>query len=418
MSETVNKFLNYLQERHNEILKRVMSSAVRSAFKDESSIVVENTGYSNFKEIYIRNTYDDEVTEMAEIKRFIRLLSTPKEEWDKYLEVFIDFDKLESLLRNSTLRIKEQVSIIMTMLERNLATSILSDVNLGFDMKAIENYEFKTMSNDEASAMIYSGEYVSLGNLGIENIPEDKKAKFQELFEFIEKHPVSIDNIKELHDLVFEHYFNKVDSFDYKDIDVVIMVLKKFKISDEYANLIKNVFVREIKKREQAKEVFVTGEFQRRVEENRISEKEYNLLNRELRKYFDLDSMIAREPLDLEMQIYCVSLMIRMRIDNKVIKQALKVMSRDYKYLSGQSNSITLFCQLYNKLSYYEEIDGMEEAIKQIQEFMQEIFICNDEDYVFWKSVIGEELSKANELIPDIYEYEIEEAKKLVKLNK
>lgn len=418
MSETVNKFLNYLQERHNEILKSVMSSAVRSAFTDESSIVVENTGYSNFKDIYIRNTYDDEVNEMAEIKRFIRLLSTPKEEWDKSLEVFIDFDKLEIILRNSTLRIKEQVDIIMTMLERNLATSISSNVNLGFDMKAIENYEFKTMSKNEASEMIYSGEYVSLGNLGIENIPEDKKAKFQELFDFIENHPVSIDSIKELHKLIFEHYFNKVDSFDYKDIDVIIMILKEFKISDEYANLIRNVFVKGIKKREQAKEVFVTGEFQRRVEENRISEKEYNLLNRELRKYFDLDNMIAREPLDLEKQIYCVSLMMRMRIDNKVIKQALKIMNRDYKYLSGQSNSIALFCQLYDKLSYYEEIDGVEDAIKQIQEFMQEIFICNDEDYVFWRSVIGEELSKVNELIPDIYEYEIEEAKKLVKLNK
>ena len=50
--------------------------------------------------------------------------------------------------------------------------------------------------------------------------------------------------------------------------------------------------------------------------------------------------------------------------------------------------------------------------------FFQEMLICSDDDYEFWKSMMCEELEKANGIVPNTYEYEIEEARKLNKTNK
>jgi hypothetical protein len=128
--------------------------------------------------------------------------------------------------------------------------------------------------------------------------------------------------------------------------------------------------------------------------------------------------MYVEEPLSIEMQIYCVSLMIKMGISDATIKKALIVMNRNNKYLSGNENPIVLFNRLFERLNYYNENEELRESINQLMSFFQEIFICSSEDYEFWKSMIGEELEKALTFVPKTYEYEMEEARNLAKLNK
>lgn len=136
------------------------------------------------------------------------------------------------------------------------------------------------------------------------------------------------------------------------------------------------------------------------------------MLSRELRKYFDVSKMVVVEPINLEIEIYCVSLMIRMGFDDTTIKRALKVMN---KSLVQEENPIVVFTKLYSKLMYYENIPDIKEAVDNIMSYLVEMFIINDEDYEVLKEFIGEEINKIQDSLMGTFDYEMAEASKLSK---
>lgn len=396
MSSAVVKFIDYLNQSIEDIKQDLVKEAKLT--RDRGIIAKKK----------------DVIASAGERGRIIRLLSTPRDEWDKLAEVFIDFNILSDFLNMSPLKAREQLQVILYMLEKNLATPILCDETDGFDAPAIDNYEFKTMTKEEARDMIHSMEYGRLSTANPEDLTEEEVSRYRELKEFIECNPLDLSYIKELHRNVSMHYFEKIDSFDYDDVRALLCVFESFGVPKNMCDNFKYLLDKEVKRREPKEEVVIVRDFHKKLDENRITQKEYNLLNRELKKYFDLDDMYMEEPLTIDMQIYCVSLMMKMRISLDTIKKALKVMNRNNKNLSDNVNPIVLFNRLYGRLNYYSENEELVEAISQIMNFFQEIFICSNEDYEFWKSMIGEELEKALTLIPNTYEYEIEEAKKLI----
>ena len=396
MSSAVVKFIDYL----NQSIENIKQDLVKEAkLTRDRGIIAKKK---------------DVIASIGERSRIVRLLSTPKDEWDKLAEVFIDFNILSDFLIMSPLKTREQLQVILYMLEKNLATPILCDEADGFDAPAIENFEFKTMTKEEARDMIHSMEYGRLSTADPDDLTEDEIAKYMELKQFIDSNPLDLSYLKELHRNISMHYFEKIDSFDYDDVRAILCVLESFGVPKNMCESFKYYFEREVKKREPKEEVVIVRDFHQKLDENRITEKEYNLLNRELKKYFDLDDMYMEEPLTIDMQIYCVSLMMKMKISLDTIKKALKVMNRNNKNLSDSVNPIVLFNRLYGRLNYYSENEELVEAISQIMNFFQEIFICSNDDYEFWKSMIGEELEKALTFVPNTYEYEIEEAKKLI----
>lgn len=397
MSSAVVKFIDYLNQSIEDIKQDLVKEAKLT--RDRGIIAKKK----------------DVIASIGERSRIVRLLSTPKDEWDKLAEVFIDFNILSDFLIMSPLKTREQLQVILYMLEKNLATPILCDEADGFDAPAIENFEFKTMTKEEARDMIHSMEYGRLSTADPDDLTEDEIAKYMELKQFIDSNPLDLSYLKELHRNISMHYFEKIDSFDYDDVRAILCVLESFGVPKNMCESFKYYFEREVKKREpKEEEVVIVRDFHKKLDENRITEKEYNLLNRELKKYFDLDDMYMEEPLTIDMQIYCVSLMMKMKISLDTIKKALKVMNRNNKNLSDSVNPIVLFNRLYGRLNYYSENEELVEAISQIMNFFQEIFICSNDDYEFWKSMIGEELEKALTFVPNTYEYEIEEAKKLI----
>ena len=396
MSSAVVKFIDYLNQAIEDIKQDLVKEAKLT--RDRGIIAKKK----------------DVIASIGERSRIVRLLSTPKDEWDKLAEVFIDFNILSDFLIMSPLKTREQLQVILYMLEKNLATPILCDETDGFDAPAIENFEFKTMTKEEARDMIHSMEYGRLSTADPDDLTEEEIAKYMELKQFIDSNPLDLSYLKELHRNISMHYFEKIDGFDNDDVRAILCVLESFGVPKNMCDSFKYYFDREVKKREPKEEVVIVRDFHKKLDENRITEKEYNLLNRELKKYFDLDDMYMEEPLTIDMQIYCVSLMMKMRISLDTIKKALKVMNRNNKNLSDNVNPIVLFNRLYGRLNYYSDNEELVEAISQIMNFFQEIFICSNDDYEFWKSMIGEELEKALTLIPNTYEYEIEEAKKLI----
>ena len=400
MNSAVEKFIEYLELSIEEIKKDLLREATLT--RDRGIIAKKK----------------DVITAAGERQRIIRLLSTPKEEWDKLAEIFIDFNLLADFLSTSPLKPRECMQVVFYMLERNLATPILCDEADGFDAPAIENFEFKTMSKEEAKDIIHSMEYGRLSTANPDDLTEEEIAKYMELKEFIDSNPLDLSYLKELHRNISMHYFEKIDSFDYDDVRAILCVLESFGVPKNMCDSFKYLLDKEVRKREPKEEIIIVRDFHQKLDEKRVTEKEYKLLNRELKKYFDLDNMYVEEPLSIDMQIYCVSLMIKMGISDATIKKALIVMNRNNKYLSSNENPIVLFNRLFGRLNYYSENEELCESVKQLMEFFQEIFICSNEDYEFWKSMIGEELDKALSFVPKTYEYEIEEGRNLAKLNK
>ncbi len=402
MDSVIEKFLLFLNGKCDLIMNDIVSRALRK-------------GATNYlpEDEYLIN-------EVSEMKRVVRLLSVPKSDWNKYVEVYIDFNLLEEMLKSSHLKLRDQIHVIMAMFEKNIATGVLEHELNGFNAPAIEEYSFKTMSKEEARDMIHSQKYRTMISKDEKELTDLQKAQLDEILEFIDSNPLDISHVVEKHRMLSGAYFEKRDTFNYNDVNTIIEILKSFGISEEMALNIKNFFDKEVQKRESRQ---VVRQIKIVVPESKKSQvdvglatrevkKHYHLLNQELGKYFDMKTMEPVRSLNIDEQIYCVGIMLKIGITEIEIKKVLKAMNKDNELFSKEVNPIVLYSRLYERMTYYG-VDNplLAESIKQLYFYYQETMICNDDDYVFWKSAIGEEMEKVQGMIPNTYEYEINKAK-------
>lgn len=396
MNKTLVKFTNYLDNSANE-LKRNIQMRVNQVGEDNLDALDKLT----------IDKYNERVN-------MSRMLKVPRESWEMYGELFIDFKILSELMIAGGLKGKEVFTVVFHLLEKNLGAHVLDASVRFFDIKKIAKYNFsgyKHLNQKVIVEMVRSEEYGRLVSAPEGTLTQEEKEKLEEFERFTKENPEDATGVVEKHILLHEHYYNKLDSFDYEDIDIVCAILRDFGLNEEFVVTIKNLLSQKVEKRNKKEMFTVVEKAPVKVEDNRISSKEYNLLNRELKKYFDLTNMVVVQPLNMDLQIYVVSLMLKMQVSELTIKKALKIMNKELLF---ENNSVGMFVSIYNKLRYYECIPSVKEAVDNIMSYLQEMFIVNDEDYTFYKEMIEEELSKVNSEIPNTYEYEIEEAKKRI----
>lgn len=396
MNKTLVKFTNYLDNSANE-LKRNIQMRVNQVGEDNLDALDKLT----------IDKYNERVN-------MSRMLKVPRESWEMYGELFIDFKILSELMIAGGLKGKEVFTVVFHLLEKNLGAHVLDASVRFFDIKKIAKYNFsgyKHLNQKVIVEMVRSEEYGRLVSAPEGTLTQEEKEKLEEFERFTKENPEDATGVVEKHILLHEHYYNKLDSFDYEDIDVICAILRDFGLNEEFVVTIKNLLSQKVEKRNKKKMFTVVEKAPVKVEDNRISSKEYNLLNRELKKYFDLTNMVVVQPLNMELQIYVVTLMLKMQVSELTIKKALKIMNKELLF---EDNSVSMFVCIYNKLRYYECIPSVKEAVDNIMSYLQEMFIVNDEDYTFYKEMIEEELSRISGEIPNTYEYEIEEAKKRI----
>jgi hypothetical protein len=244
-------------------------------------------------------------------------------------------------------------SILVRLLEKNLSTNITHQDARCFDIQQIDNYEFKYMTRDEFLEFVRTDEYGRLKQKEESELTEDEKRRLEEFNTYSDLFPLDIAPIIEVHKLIKEHYFDKLDSFTREDIEIFLDNLRKFKLSENLINVFRNLLMREIEKRQKRGEVLSYSQEtkQKVVEEVTISKKEYNLIERELRKYFDLSTMKVVSPLTIDLQIYCVGLLLKLGISEKTVRnhisnviQKLGVSSRSQAIIELlKVNEVSLF---------------------------------------------------------------------------
>lgn len=393
MDRNLQTFINFLDSSINdmekEIIRRVSKRMVKELLPED----------------------EKDLLRITERKNMRRLLSVPREEWELHGEIYIQFDYLADMLEESPLNARGMFAILVRLLEKNLSTNITHQDARCFDIQQIDNYKFKYMIRDEFLEFVRTDEYGSLKQKEESELTEDEKKKLEEFNAYSDLYPLDIAPVIEVHKSIKEHYFDKLDSFTNEDIEIFLDNLRQFKLSENLINIFRTLLLREVEKRQKREVTFsntqdVTINV---IEEVSISKKEYNLIERELRKYFDLSTMKVVGPLTLDIQIYCVGLLLKLGISEDKIRDILRIMNKDgYNY----DNPISMFVALQEKLEYYNDVEGVSEAIKTMIGVMTEITFGTDVDYEEWKEFLSEELASTLKLIPKTYDYEIEKAKK------
>lgn len=399
MDKTIDIFIKYLEKSskdiENEILKRASKRIIRSLTDEDNR----------------------DIQRITERQNAIRILKVPKEEWPLHGEVFIQFEYISEMFEKSPLNARGKLAVILRFLEKNLSTNIVSEDARCFDIQGIDEYKFSYMTREQFLEFVRTDEYGRLKSKEESELTEHERNMLEEFEKFSDLYPLDIAPIIEKHRLIKQHYFDKVDSFDSEDVEIFLGVLRELGIYDSLIEMFRQILFKEISKREinKVEDVVIKGKVEVTQIQDRISQKEYNLLNRELKRYFDLTDMTCIKPLLIDEQIYCVSLLLKMGFNDIEIRKILKIMNKNNIYLSSEQDPIVLFTMLYERMAYYKDNLELQSSIKQIMDLFKEVFICNDEDYLVIKELIGEELKQTLQFIPSTYEYEIEEAKKIAK---
>ena len=112
--------------------------------------------------------------------------------------------------------------------------------------------------------------------------------------------------------------------------------------------------------------------------------------------------------------LYCLSLLYQLGVEESDIDNFLL----RYRYTTPpkrSENSIIDFLSQFEKINYYQEDEKIKEIKHNLLEYMSDIFVVDDEEYLFIKEEIEEEMNKFYYLLKGNYDYEKSIAKKLIK---
>ena len=369
-------------------------------------------GKNNDNDVLMRYAeYQVDFIEINTIREFFKRIN---ESDDKAL--LTDFIKFSEILEELPMTPKERAQIIIEAFKKNTRSGILSvdDFSTSFviDANKIVTVKFKTISDDQIFKMFKSGTILDFIYQDEENITPEVRAQIDELID--RKDEYCLDTIK-IYDDTLRLYELLIEK-DGKQTDDEIALVGKIMLSNrlsqnnvddviKYLTNKRNKQLEKQAKKEASEFVVVKPKVEGVKKSNLVTEKEYRQIKKEIRQYYDLYHMEIVSEIDYETMIRLTSLMLRIGINKDEIKRFISKVKDTFVV---SDNAITNFVHEYDRLNYYfEDYD-----LKNILEYLEEIFICSDEDYLFWKDEIEKELDKLLSRIAYKYDYELEVAKK------
>ncbi len=392
----IERFIAYIDKETKQLQENILRQALIDKRKELTSSDDEIIDY---------------ITQMENIKR---QLLAPTSEWPLLGEVFVQFEELSIMMGKAGLKMRDKLEIVIHLLRKNLATEIATEDCIGFDERLVSRHEFKYLTKDEVYDILYDkryGKYIK-GYMSIDDkLTEEEERKVQELKEVLDSYPVDIKDVAAKHTLLKQHLFDKWPLISNEDIAIVVSILSSFGLHEDISealrfNLRKQVMKRE---REEQQASISKPKYVYKYQEG-LSDREYKRLNRALRPYFDLNSMVASQPLTLEEQITCTKILMDMLLDDATIIAILNQINR----LGPKDNHpIRRYLELYDKLIYYSGEDEIDELIAELEQAFKQLFIADNEDYEIIKCVIDDDLNKVLTLIPATYDYEKDKAREV-----
>lgn len=357
MEKYISKFITYLQQKTKNELH---------------SLVAEDVIYYSYYKELIQYFSSDQQT------------------------IFLNFDILSTLLEESNLNSHEKTNLILYLLKKNINLGIITTNKKFILLEDIIKYNFTTIDKIDLIDLLNNPYFDAFMSLNEERIEEETLTIRNEIQEFINSHDYS-KVFNEAYTLINDILTKSIDF----DINKLTNALKSLKISD---SIISNIsYVLNKKHQENNEKVSIPRTIVEKEEKFDI--KEYNLLLSELQEYFDFNNMQPKKVLTIEEQIYCVSLMTKLRFSPSKRKDFLRLSN---KYLINNiKDPVILFNILFPILYYYKDNELVKECISNIEDCLKNMLDCDEVEYHEWESLINDELHIAIETLPKDYIYEL-----------
>ena len=335
-----------------------------------------------------------------------------------------NFQILSKCLLASPLTAKERVTIIFLTINSNIEAGVLNGKRIVFTEEIVAKYNFKYIDKESLVQFLISSEAEKIIRTPDEELDQKSRLIKKELEDFTSKLPVSAKFIPEkvinAYRLIEERLLEKQDTFNEEDIKIVISELQQLGVDHSLINAAENILLTAFSKRENRLHQANLSEMKiiPQQKAQTLTEKEQNLLVKELRKYFNSYKMkpvqvkngnnLEYKELTLDEQIYCVSLMLKLGKSEKEITEFLRITN---KYRQ-KDNPISLFNKLYSKLVYYSNNETIKTAINNIISIINQMMFVDDNEYSEWKELLSDTLDDTLASLPQENEYELTLAKK------
>lgn len=318
-----------------------------------------------------------------------------------------NFTYLEDCLLKSKLPIRKKYDVLFYIINSNIKAGLLDiDVN--------KEIEFTGLNYGQKANRAKMPKISQLSSPAFDEAWEKFESKLTKLS--VEK----VLLLQRNHQVIKEHYLDKKDCFTVEDVNYVIESLKELGLSDSILRDLGKFLRREVFKRNKLenanskKELTpVTCLSREEIDKPRetISRKEYNILHREFVTYFNCEEKRPLSYLGLEDIIRCLYLLNKMGVSLEERNRFIKVVERFNK--TSDINPILRYLDLRSKFAYFSI--GNEEIARILGELDEcfDMLDVNDSDYSFYKEFINNGIREALSLIPNNYEYEQSEVKKL-----
>lgn len=342
-----------------------------------------------------------------------RMLIVPREYWTSMCNFFNSFDLLSEFLCVSNLKKNEWLEVILQAIEMNMVSGVLSANAQMFEAKKFMDFPFKTMTHQEAVDYIQKDNIRELLFKDEEELTERQRMHVKEIYEHIDEFVIDAFNTTKNNETVYNHLIKKRDEFTLEDVEVSIKALRNLNVPENVLSNFRGILKSEIEKREkkhqklkQKSEIKIPFKNEKKSSKHYITDKEYRDIKKKILEYYDLYHMtFNKEDITYDEVIYCASLMIQIDIPKDEVINFI----RKYYYFvySSEENSVLEYVRFIAKLEYYLDKEDLELA----HECFEELWICDEESYAFWKEALENELSKLRPAVNGKYDYEYQLAK-------
>ncbi len=391
MNESVEKFINFLEEKiflAKNLMEKYEETRRKQSILNNSSIILK-----------------DMQRELKNLETLLAFLKMPKETIMKTHTVYKLFKYISNYLETDEFNVKEKMHIIFYVVQKN---NLSFNINPNYIHEVLELNTFKKLYAPDMSMAKFEElakkiDFVRIGGTYTKLLNKKEREINEKINEAIEITKRENKLFMLMHKYLQIHYFDKLNSYTEKDLKFINVALKKLNVSPKIIGSTIRILTKEMEKREQSEK--------NELQTEKSEKYDYKALEKEVSASIDLKDMFPLKPLSLEEKIYILSILIKMNVS----KEERNLFLRNCEMVSKKTSPITKYLENYNRLKYYEESAGLQKEIAFMEDCFQEMMLCSDEDYLFWKESLQEALKQVEHWIPKNYEYEEEKASRLLK---
>ena len=400
----------------------IMNSMLRyyEVLINSVEMLEDNYIREGIKLIYSRNTKCNEVEAENDLKEYLESIkkinisrfriqtitsfctSTDEELFEKP-SLFNDFSIFEEKFCDD-LKLSEKLYVILKIIEKNIRVIENTEVENAIP---VDNRILKQFNDNDACSLINIYDEP-------ENIKDIIKSDIGPQFLFniaakIKAEKKSIDDCIEISNKINEVYFKNVDNLKIDDIEKTEKLLIDFNVPAKVISYFKRENIDKINNEEKNKEILKkSNKVTCKVEKTKkyYNDSEFKKMKKEVEMY--RDKMLESEEIDLQTEeIFRIAKNFVICFEDyegaKNFLQYCNYYKKDQK-----DNPLSDYVHLYDRIKYYEKRFDMYFPLADSKECLDNMMICSPEDYLLYKQVLGESLSKMRSYMSGRYDYDYE----------